>query len=313
MPLDPQVERLLDELIASGRSSSMSLPLEEGRRNFNELFASLAATQSVAAVRDLSIPGPEGEVPIRTYTPEGAGPFPLIVFAHGGGWVFGGIDSHDGLCRQLANAAGAVVVGVGYRLAPEHPFPAGLEDCYAVLQWAHAHAADLDSDDRALVVAGDSSGGTLAAAAALLARDRGGPPLAFQLLAFPALDSSLSTKSYEENAEDPFLSKAEMIWYWERYATSAEDRLNPYASPAQAEDLRGLAPAYVMTAEFDPLRDEGRAYAAKLRHFDVPVTLAHYEGMVHDFVVLGRAVDAAREAIRSAGRAIAHRLVEARG
>lgn len=305
MRLDPEVQTLLEELVAAGRPTSRSLPLDEGRRNFAELFASLAATEEVRDVSDMSFAGPGGPLPVRVYSPAAPRPRPLVVFFHGGGWVFGDIETHDGLCRQLANAAGSTVASVAYRRPPEHPFPAAAEDAHAAAAWVFHHAEELEGDPRRLTVAGDSAGANLAAAASLMARNRGGPPIALQVLAFPVLDPSMSTSSYTQFADDPFLSRDEMAWYWDRYAPGAGDRTNPYAAPAAASDLTGLPQALVMTAEIDVLRDEGEAYAARLRGAGVLVDAYCHEGMVHDFIVLGRALGAAHRAVSTIGRAIA--------
>lgn len=305
MALDAEVQAMLDELVTAGRPTSRSLPLDEGRRNFAELFASLTATEEVRDVRDMWFEGPGGHLPVRVYSPAAPRPRPLVVFFHGGGWVFGDAETHDGLCRQLANAAGSTVASVAYRRAPEHPFPAAAEDAHAATAWAFQHAEELEGDPRRLAVAGDSAGANLAAAASLMARDRGGPPIALQVLAFPVLDSSMSTASYTQFADDPFLSRDEMAWYWDQYAPGAADRTDPYASPAAASDLTGLPPALVITAEIDVLRDEGEAYSARLRDAGVPVDAHCHMGTVHDFMVFGRALGAAGRAVSTIGRAIA--------
>lgn len=308
MAYDPQVQALLDELIASARPSSKSLPLEQGRRSFAELFASLMATAEVAAVEDRTIPGPAGELPMRIYRPALADRLPVTVYFHGGGWVFGDIETHDGACRQLARASGALVVSVDYRRPPESPFPAPLDDCYAATRWVYEHAAEIGADPARLAVAGDSSGGTLAAAMALKARDSGTPPIAFQLLLFPATAAAFSTPSYIEFADDAFLSKDEMLWYWGRYLASPDDARHPYASPLYAESLAGLPPALIITCEYDPLRDDGEQYAARLRAAGVETCVKRYAGMVHGFMLMGRKIDAAQAAFDEAGRALREAL-----
>jgi acetyl esterase len=305
METDAQVTALLQELIASGRPSSMSLPLLEGRRNFTELFASLAERPDIAQVREVAIPGAGGDLPTRLYAPSSAGPLPVLMYFHGGGWVFGGAEAFDGLARSLARASGALVVAPEFRLAPEHPFPASLEDCFIAATWVEAHAEELGGDGTRLAAAGESSGANLAAAVTLRAKEAGRPRLEFQLLMYPAVDPSLSTASYEENAEDPFLSKAEMTWYWDRYLGPHGDRANPHAAPLNAPDLRGLPPAYIVTAGHDVLRDEGEAYAQRLRDAGVPVTVARYPDMVHGFLSMTRHLDTAGIALKEAGKAVA--------
>jgi acetyl esterase len=233
---------------------------------------------------------------VRVYTPDSPTPRSLVVFFHGGGFVFCSIDTHDGLCRRLADATGAVVVSVGYRLAPEHRYPAGLDDCYAALVWAHGHAAELGADPARLVVTGDSAGGNLAACAALLARDRGGPPIAFQVLVYPVVDAECATPSFTENGEGYFLDATSMRWFWAQYLGDGT-RADAYASPCRATDLSGLPPALVITAEYDPLRDEGEAYAEQLRADGVPVTYRRFDGMIHGFASMPRLFPEAAEAI----------------
>nr|WP_305882598.1 alpha/beta hydrolase [Haloplanus ruber] len=250
-------------------------------------------------VRNLSIPGPGGdpEVPIaiRTYTPPGDAARPVFVYFHGGGWVRGDLDTHDGLCRLLAEAADCVVVSVDYRRAPEHRFPAAVHDAYAATAWAADHAAIVGGDPDRVAVGGDSAGGNLAAAVTLLARERGGPELAHQVLLYPVTDYAFDTASYDENAAGYLLSRASMRWYWERYLGDDIDGANPYASPLRATDLSGVPSATVITAGYDPLRDEGAEYADRLREAGVSVTHENYPGMVHVFASfpdLDRAADA---------------------
>jgi acetyl esterase len=250
-------------------------------------------------------------VPLRIYRPlsaDGRRPLAAVVYLHGGGWVTCDLDTHDRLCRTLANRSGAAVIAVDYRRAPEHPFPAAVDDGLAALDWTRAHAADLGVDLARLAVAGDSAGGNLAAVIARRDRDGGGaPPLALQVLLLPVTDAAMDTPSYTENADGFYLTHAAMRWYWDHYLGGA-DPLHPDASPLRASDLRGLPPALVVTAEYDPLRDEGEAYAERLRTAGVRVRFRRYEGMVHGFIRWGAAVDAATAALDEVGRGIGEAL-----
>jgi acetyl esterase len=317
MPNHPQVDALLDALVAAGRPSSRSLPLAEGRRNFADLFGSFAATEDIEGTEDLEIAGASGAaIPVRLYRPLAPGSHaaagadrPLIAFFHGGGWVFGSIDTHDGVCRALANAAGAVVASVGFRAAPEHPYPAPLDDAVAAIRWLFERRRSRSGEHGSLAVAGDSSGGNLAAAAALRLRDEGGPPLDAQILLYPSLDPTMSAPSIEEHADDPFLSKDEVAWYWDQYVGSNQEaRWDPYAAPSRAADLSGLPPALVITAENDPLRDEGESYARRLIESGVVTTAVRVPGMVHGFVSMGGSLDEAGATIRRVGTYLAAAL-----
>lgn len=257
--------------------------------------------------RDRTVPGPAGAppLPVRVYRPAGAvGPRPTVVFFHGGGYVLCGLDTHDGTCRALCRESGAVVVSVGYRLAPEARYPAAAEDAYAALQWAAAHVADLGDDPAALIVAGDSAGGGLAAGTALRARDRGGPPLALQLLIYPMLDPAADSPSYAANATGYYLTAAHLRWFWDCYLGPDADRTDPYVCPARAEPA-GLPPAHVITAGCDPLCDEGVGYATRLRSAGVRVTEGHHPGMFHGFMALPHALEEAREALASLAESVA--------
>ena len=297
MPLDPQVQAFLDQVTAMNLPPLNTMSVEEARQAAAALSEVHGAPEPVASVDNLAIPGPAGEIPVRVYTPEQSGPLPVLVYFHGGGWVLGDLESHDALCRTLANAAGCVVASVEYRLAPEHKFPAAAEDAYAATRWAAENAAQIGGDPQRIAVGGDSAGGNLAAVAALMARDRGGPQLGFQLLIYPATDSACDTTSCRENAEGYLLTLQMMRWFWNHYLNSEADRVNAYAAPLRAPDVRGLPPALVLTAEFDPLRDEGEAYAARLRAAGVPVQLKRYDGMIHGFLGMGALIDRARTAI----------------
>ena len=251
----------------------------EARRILGDRPALPLPPIDLPSVVDTTFPGPDGDLPVRVYTPDDAGQPPdVIVYFHGGGWVIGDLDTHDRTTRRLAKTLGAVVVSVDYRLAPEAPWPAAAEDAYAAATWAREHYGP-----RRLVVAGDSAGGNLAAVVSLMARDRGGPPIDHQLLVYPVTDHGFDTLSYTENAEGYFLTRTHMEWYWGHYLGDEGDGSHPYASPLQAEDLSGLPPATVLTAELDPLRDEGEAYAAALAEAGVPTEARRADGMFHGF------------------------------
>jgi acetyl esterase len=250
--------------------------------------------EPVARVEDWTIPGPGLGVPARVFTPSGGvRPYPILVFFHGGGWVFGTLDTHSDICRTLCHRSGSLVVSVDYRRAPEHRFPAALEDCCAAVQWCADHAAEIGGDPTRLAVAGDSAGGNLAAAAALRFRDEGGPALALQVLIYPVTNCAFDTASYHQYAAGYGLTRDMMRFFWKSYLSSPTDANHPTASPLQAADLAGLPPALVLTAQYDVLRDEGEAYAARLAQAAVPVRCTRYLEMNHGFVQLGALCDPA--------------------
>jgi acetyl esterase len=301
MGLDPQAKSLLDQIAAMGGPQLHQMTVPEARQAIAALASLQAEPPLVAEVSDRTIPGPAGEIRVRVYTPAGTPPFPLLVYYHGGGWVIGSLDTHDGTCRSLANQAGCMVVSVDYRLAPEHKFPAAAEDAHAAAAWVAAHAAALRGDPARLAVGGDSAGGNLAAAAALMARDRGGPPMVFQLLVYPVTDARRDTPSYRQNADGYFLTADMMEWFWNHYLARPGDGDEAYASPLRAADLSGLPPALVITAELDPLRDEGEAYAKRLEEAGVPARISRYDGMIHGFFGMGSVLDRAVAAMAEAG------------
>ena len=283
MPLHASAKAFLDQRAAMGVRPVQELSVEEARAQAIRVARAASPGDPVARTEDLTIPGPLGTIPIRLYTPVDKSSLPVLVYFHGGGWVVGNLDTVDQFCRMMANAAGCIVVSVNYRHAPEYKFPAAVEDAYAGTRWASQHAQTFGGDPTRLAVSGSSAGGNLAAVVALAASDRGGPPLSYQLLIVPVIDSAFDTPSYRENAEGYGLTSEGMRWYWRHYLTTDADGRHPYASPLHAPSLRGLPPAFVATAEFDPLRDEGEAYAARLRNEGVPVTHKRYAGMVHGF------------------------------
>ena len=296
MPLDPQARKMIEATAALNLPPTSQMTPAQARASVRERSAVLPR-EEVASVRDHQLAVAGGTVTVRVFTPRGTGPKPALVYFHGGGWVTGDIETHDGICRTLANAADCVVASVDYRCAPEHTFPTAAEDAYAALQWIAAEANALVVDERRLAVCGDSAGGNLAAAVALMTRDRGGPALAFQALVYPVTDCDFDRPSYKDNAEGYNLTSESMRYYWDQYVPNSADRVHPYVSPIRAASLAGIAPALVITAEYDPLRDEGEAYARALGAAGVPVTLTRYPGMIHAFFRFTNSVDAARAAV----------------
>ena len=304
MPLDPQVKVLMDQLAAAPGPTLHTLEPAEARRVTANMFrVPPERAEKIARIEDRKIPGPAGEIPIRIYTPEGTGPFPVLVFFHGGGWVIMGLDTHDGPCRALTKKAGCVTVSVDYRLAPENKFPAGVEDCFAATKWVAAHAKELNADANRLAIGGDSAGGNLSAVISQLARDAGGPKIALQLLIYPATEAELDTYSHK-TFTDYFLTKDDIVYFWKHYLRSPADRKDPRVAPALAKSFKGLPPALIITAEFDPLRDEGESYGEKLRAAGVQVTVTRYEGMIHGFFSMYEALDNGKLAIEESAEAL---------
>jgi acetyl esterase len=300
MPIDPQVRYLLDEMAKAGGPPPEARTVEENRLMLQDMAQLSGPAEDVASVVDTLA----DTVPVRIYTPAGEKPFPVLVFYHGGGWVIGDLDSHDGTCRSLANRAGCMVVAVDYRLAPEHPFPAAVDDAYAALGWVAKNIADFGGDGSRLAVGGDSAGGNLTAVVAQLARDRGGPALAFQLLIYPATDMDDASPSMLENADGYLLSRAYMDWFRHHYLKDPADAASPLLSPARTSDLSGLPPTLVITAEFDPLRDQGAAYAKRLAAAGVPAEHLNYDGMIHGFFQMTGVLAAARDALAKSAAAL---------
>jgi acetyl esterase len=299
MPIDPQMRTLLDQLNAAEAKPFHAGSPQEARAGIQALISIVAGPpEKVAKVEDRKISGAGGQIPLRIYTPAGAAPMGAMVFFHGGGWVIGDIESHDVLCRSLANGAGCVTVSVDYRLAPESKFPAAAEDCYAATKWVAENAATLGVDANRIAVGGDSAGGNLAAVVSQMARDRGGPQIRFQLLIYPATDYSREYPSQTDFTADGYiLSRSDMIWFYDHYMNSDADRTNPYLSPGCAKSLAGLPPAFVITCELDPLRDEGEAYADAMRKAGVTVKANRYDGLCHGFLMMPGVIDAAKGAI----------------
>ena len=305
--LDPQMKLFLAAANADGPMFLRAETAEQARAKMMALVAARpAAPPEVYSVEDRAIAGPHGAIPIRVYTPaEASTPMGILVYFHGGGWVLGNLETHDVLCRNLANGAGCIVIAVDYRLAPEHKFPAAPEDCYAAAKLAAANAAALGGDAGIIAVGGDSAGGNLATVVALMARERGGPRLCFQVLFYPAISAADETPSQREFADDGLiLSRADMEWFWNHYLDGPADAKNPLACPNQAASLAGLPPALVLTASHDPLRDEGEAYAAAMRKAGVAVTLKRYDGVTHGFVSFADLLDKGRQGLNQACAAL---------
>lgn len=304
MPLDPQARFVLDQIAAQGGFELTDLSPADARAAFEKMRLPLPV-EPVARAENRSIPGPAGPIPVRVYAAEGlATPAPALVYFHGGGWVIGSLESHDSFCRALANRSGAIVVSVEYRLAPEARYPAAAEDCYAVTRWVADHGAELGVDATRLAIGGDSAGGNLAAAVALMARDRKGPALRHQLLIYPVTDADFETASYRDNADGYLLTRGDMQWFWNHYVPDSRQRRDPYAAPLRAADLAGLPPATVQTAEYDPLRDEGEAYAKRLRAAGVTTTLTRYDGQIHGFAAMFEIFDAGKRALEESSAAL---------
>jgi acetyl esterase len=304
MPLDPDMKALLDQM-AAVKLPAFHEMTPAGAREQMARRTAMGNPVPVARVEDRKVSGPNGDIPIRIYTPSGNGPFGALVYFHGGGWVVGNIEMTDQPCRMVANTSGCVLISVDYRLAPEHKFPAGPEDCYAVTKWVAENATAIGCEAKRIAVGGTSAGGNLAAVVALMARDRGGPKIAFQLLIYPATRRELDTPSQKQFATDGYiLSRADMEWFWGHYLARAADAANPYACPERAKTLAGLPPAMVLTAEFDPLRDEGEAYAARLREEGVATVLKRYDGVTHGFFGMPSLLEKSRLAIAEASAAL---------
>ncbi len=298
MAVDPRVKAFLDSPLAA------HAPHEQlGAKGLRALVAQYPApvlAPPIHSVTDLTVTGAQGPLRVRLYRPSAAAALPLIVYFHGGGFVICTIEMYDDTCRMLANYSGCAVASVDYRLAPETPFPGPLEDCYAALKNLAARAAELGIDATRLAVAGDSAGGNLAAATAILARDRTGPALRFQGLIYPCLDPFCSSASQKAFAEGYMLSREGMLWFWKQYLQSAGDPANPLVAPGKG-DLTGVPPASLITAEYDPLRDEGEDYADRLRAAGVEVTGRRYLGMIHGFVSMPYLTPMANHALADLG------------
>lgn len=302
MPLDPQARQVLDQLAALGLPPNHMVSPQQARENMRN--RPRVAGPEVAKVEDRNVSWRDNEVPVRIYTPAGTGPFPILIWCHGGGMVVGDLDTADATARHLTVQAGCVTVSVDYRLAPETKFPGACDDCYTAAVWASENAAGIQGDASRMAVGGDSAGGNLAAVLAQMARDRANPSLAFQLLVYPMTALDFETASYRDNADGYLLTRDSMKWYWEQYLGSEDDAEHAYAVPSAARSFRELPPALVITAEFDPLRDEGEAYAKKLEAAGVSTTCTRYDGMIHGFFGMAGTVDKSDQAIEEAAEAM---------
>lgn len=296
MAYQPAVKKILDLINSADGKSIEEMTVQENRDGLLGFYESLTGEpQEVKKVDNVKIPVDGGEeIGLRIYTPEGNGPFPVLVYYHGGGWVLGDLEVVDPILRSMTNETGALVVSVDYRLAPEYKFPIPAEDCYAATKWVAENISKYNGNPNQIAVGGDSAGGNLAAIVPLMAKDRGGPNIQLQVLLYPVTNNSFDTKSYLENGKGNYLETSAMHWFSSQYFKTEEDKLNPYASPLLAKDLSGLPPALIITAEFDVLRDEGEAYADRLEQAGVPVELTRFDGQIHGFFWMPTIMDDAK-------------------
>ena len=310
--LDPEVRNVLELAIKAGRPPYHLLSPKEARQQFRETRpAGAPVPPAIGLVKDLVADGPLGAIPLRLYRPADIAAttrLPVLVYFHGGGWVIGDLDTHDVLCRQLTAEAGVSVVSVDYRLAPEHKFPAAVDDAWAATRWVVAHAAELHVDAQRVAVGGDSAGGNLAAVVALLARDHGGPPIRLQALLYPVTDGTNETGSYRDFADGFLLTRESMKWFFNHYLNKEADAADWRVSPLRAPSLAGLPPALIVTAGFDPLRDEGEAYAKRLREAGVSVDAICFGGMIHGFAPMGRLIQTGNRALSLVAGSLRHAL-----
>lgn len=291
MPLDPAVVEMLQQMADAQGPALTEMSPPDAREMFRAMQGVLSKPK-VALVEDAKA----GELPVRIYKTSDQDKQPVVVFFHGGGWVIGDLETHDSICRQLAIATDCTVVSVDYRLAPEHPFPAAMDDCYEATQWVADNADSLGIDVNRLAVAGDSAGGNLAACVCIKAKDKNGPAICMQLLIYPATDARMNTESYETNKDGYLLTRESMEWFWQHY-TGGNHMNNPLASPSSAADLTGLPAACVITAEYDPLRDEGEAFGEALKAAGVATEIVRYDGMIHGFFGMTELLEGSRQAM----------------
>jgi acetyl esterase len=306
MPVDEQVQQVLECFASFGAPSLTALSPQDARRRPTIVDAvttlrwrrgETIAPEMVGAVRDELIPGPEGEIRVRLYRPESGERFPILVYFHAGGWVLGDVDRCDSICRSLTNLVQCVIVSVDYRLAPEHPFPAAVQDAFTATQWALTQGQIIGGDPTRVAVAGEGAGGNLAAVVAQMARDSNAPRPVYQVLIYPILNHAFDTASYERFSHVRPLTRSEMRWFWSHYLPTAAAGANCYASPLQAEDLRDLPPGLILTAEYDVVRDEGEEYGRRLEEAGVPMLARRCEGLTHGFLEMAPVVERAQDAL----------------
>jgi len=307
MPLDPQAETILGLVKQAGLPEFWQLTPDQAREQFATRVQKMEARESIHRFRDQRIPGSGSDIPLRMYWPRGAKAgelFPVLLWFHGGGFVIGDLNTHDSACRLLANQADCIVVAVHYRLAPEFKFPAAVEDSHAALRWLAVHGREIGADPDRIAVGGDSAGANLATVMGILARDEGYPKLAFQLLIYPCTAPEPETPSHRKFAEGYLLTRNNIVWFYKQYLRSQRDTKDFRFAPLVAEDLSNLPPALLLVAGYDPLRDEGVAYAQRLIEAGNRVTLVNYEGMIHGFILAGGVLDAAKRAIAQSAAAL---------
>ncbi|SFD43332.1 acetyl esterase [Lentibacillus persicus] len=299
MTYQTAVKNLLDQINSAEGKPIQEMTVEENREGLAALYMDLVGEpQEVKKVENINIPSHDGDkIGLRLYTPEGNGPFPVFVFYHGGGWALGDLEVIDPIMRWVANETSSIVVSVDYRLSPEYKFPIPVEDCYTATKWVSDNIQKYDGDPKRIAVGGDSAGGNLAAVIPLMAKDRGGPDIALQILLYPVTDFDTTTGSYLENGKGNYLETEAMYWFNDQYLNNEADKKNPYAAPLQAKDVSGLPPALVFTAEKDVLRDEGEAYVQYLRESGVPVQHTRFDGQIHGFFWMPAIMDDAHTAL----------------
>ena len=308
MPLDPQVMQILAEDSKPGLPAYHRLSPSQARQQMLDNSPLVNPELSACQVKDSTIPGSGAPLPIRCYYPQGDPPFPVVVYFHGGGWIMGNLDTHNAICHALANTSGCLVVAVDYRLAPEHKFPAATKDAFTATCWVSHNADHIGADARRMAIMGESAGATLSTVTCMMIRERGGPRLTLQVLVYPVTDCSFLTRSHKKYADGYMLTREMMNWIWDQYLTDKRDAEHPHVSPLRAKSLRNLPPALVLTAEYDPLCDEGKAYAGRLKQDGVKVRYSLYEGMVHGFFRMTDRVDRARQALQEVSSALKEAL-----
>ena len=307
MPLAAEYVAMFEQLSEAEPAPSLWEMTPEQGREMYRMMRPVDPELPIFKSEDQVIAGAQGDIPIRIYTPEGDGPFGILINFHGGGWVIGDLDTSDAVCRQLATLAGIVVVSVDYRMAPEAPYPAAVIDAYEATQWAADNMANLNGNGK-LALTGESAGGNLSAVVALKARDDNGPKINFQCLLYPVTDCDMSRQSYVDNGEGYLLETESMRWFWDTYCPDVEQRKEAYASPLLADDLSNLPPALIITAEFDPLRDEGEAYADALNAAGTEANAVRYDGLIHDFMATASIFECSRKALMATVSALKQHL-----